>query len=342
MILAPKEYNDYARGAEKSMTQRGIHCSQFSKSQDYSKGLSQLNFQYTINSPKETLSVSRIYQLDHIVLTHSIVDRSQGIFTHCCKDQKGYLGLRFIKNGFERHSDGKETSILKDYTIGIFDLRATSHYQRERKTEGINLFLQQDCQTEKLLASSMTSRVLAAENGMGRVLLEMIFQIAEQFPFCSEEENRDLLKHFMLLICDWLSETKPFLDSKNYNDLLLLATDFMRKNLQDSNLTIKQTAVHCQTSIRTLQKVFQVADLSFSHYLNDLRLTSAAICLYQTKSPITAIAFQYGFNNSAYFAKRFKEKYHLSPMKYRKKVQTMLKAGEGAESGCPLLAKYLN
>lgn len=342
MILAPVEYNDYARGAEKTMTERGIQCSQFSKSQDYSKGLSQLNFQYTINSPKETLSVSRIYQLDHIVLTHSIVDRSQGIFTRCCEDQKGYLGLRFIKNGFERHSDGIETSILNDYTIGIFDLRATSHYHRERTTEGINLFLQQDCQTEKLLASSMTSRVLSAENGIGRVLLEMIFQLAEQFPSCSEAENRDLLKHFMQLFCDWLSETEPFLDSKNYNDLLIIATEFMRRNLQDSNLTIKQTAAHCQTSIRTLQKVFQVADLSFSHYLNDLRLTSAAICLYQTNSPITAIAFQWGFNNSAYFAKRFKEKYHLSPMKYRKKVQTMLKAGEEAESGCPLLAKYLN
>ncbi len=70
MILAPEEYNYYARGAEEPMTERGVHCSQFSKSQDYSNGLSQLNFQYTINSPKETLSVSRIYQLDHMVLTH--------------------------------------------------------------------------------------------------------------------------------------------------------------------------------------------------------------------------------------------------------------------------------
>jgi len=322
------------------MTERGIHCTRFSKSQDYSNGLSQLNYRYTINSPQETLSVSRIYQLDRIVLTHSIVDRSQGIFTRCTEEQKGYLGFRFIKNGFERHTDGTNTSILKDYTIGIFDLRATSKYQREKKTEGINLFIQQDCQTEKLLPDSMTNRIIDAEKGMGRVLLEMIFQIAEQFSACSEEENRLLLKHFVQLFCEWLSETAPFLEHKNYNELLVIATDFVRRNLQDARLTIEQTADYCQTSIRTLQKVFQVADFSFSQYLNDLRLTAAAIRLYQTHDSITAIAFQCGFNNSAYFSKRFKEKYHLSPNQYRKKMQTMPKAADLAD--CPLSAKFIN
>ena len=322
------------------MTERGIHCTRFSKSQDYSNGLSQLNYRYTINSPQETLSVSRIYQLDRIVLTHSIVDRSQGIFTRYTEEQKGYLGFRFIRNGFERHNDGTSTSILKDYTIGILDLRATSKKKKKKKTEGINLFIQQDCQTEKLLPDSMTSRIIDAEKGMGRVLLEMIFQIAEQFSACSEEENRLLLKHFIQLFCEWLSETAPFLERKNYNELLVIATDFMRRNLQDDRLTIEQTADYCQTSIRTLQKVFQVADFSFSQYLNDLRLTAAAIRLYQTNDSITAIAFQCGFNNSAYFSKRFKEKYHLSPNQYRKKMQRMPKAADLAD--CPLSAKFIN
>lgn len=168
----------------------------------------------------------------------------------------------------------------------------------------------------------------------------MIFQIAEQFSACSEEENRLLLKHFIQLFCEWLSETAPFLERKNYNELLVIATDFMRRNLQDDRLTIEQTADYCQTSIRTLQKVFQVADFSFSQYLNDLRLTTAAIRLYQTNDSITAIAFQCGFNNSAYFSKRFKEKYHLSPNQYRKKVQTMPKAADLAD--CPLSAKFIN
>lgn len=340
MILAPEEYNYCARGAEKLMTERKVHCSQFSKSQDYSNGLSQLNYQYTINSSKETLAVSRIYQLDRLVLTHSIVDRSQGIFTRCSNDEKNYLAFRFIKNGFERHSDGEKTSILKDYTIGIFDLRATSRYQREQRTEGVNLFIQQDCQTSKLLDDSKTSRIIAAEKGTGRILLEMIFQIAEQFSSCSEEENHNLLKHFIQLFCDWQSEPEPFLASENYNGLLVAATDFMRINLQNPDLTIEETAAYCRTSIRTLQKVFQVAELSFSHYLNDLRLTASAIRLYQTNHPITTIAFQCGYNNSAYFSKRFKEKYHLSPIRYRKKVQEMAKIDEAAERKCPLFEKF--
>lgn len=124
---------------------------------------------------------------------------------------------------------------------------------------------------------------------------------------------------FPATFCEWLSDSAPFLDSQNYNRLLVRATDFMRLNLKNSQLTIEQTAHYCQTSIRTLQKIFQTAELSFSHYLNDLRLTSAAISLYQTNRLITEIAFECGFNNSAYFSKRFKEKYHLSPMQYRKR-----------------------
>ncbi len=45
----------------------------------------------------------------------------------------------------------------------------------------------------------MSSRIISAEKGMGRVLLEMIFQLADQFVSCSEEENRVLLKHFVQL-----------------------------------------------------------------------------------------------------------------------------------------------
>lgn len=340
MILTHVEYNYCARGAEKRMVKGKIHCSQFSKSQDYSNGLSQLNYQYTINSPIETLSASKIYQLDPFIITYSIVDCSQGVFTRSTKDRKEYLGFRFVKDGFERHFDGYHTSILKDYTIGIFDLRATSNYQCERRTEGINLFIPKDCQTEKLLESPKNSRIINAERGMGRNLLEMIFQMTEQFYFCSEEESRLLLKHFLQLFCEWLSGSAPFLDSQNYNRLLVRATDFMRLNLKDSQLTIEQTAHYCQTSIRTLQKIFQTAELSFSHYLNDLRLTSAAISLYQTNRLITEIAFECGFNNSAYFSKRFKEKYHLSPMQYRKKTKEMMKIDERLETQCPLLMNF--
>ncbi|GCF93833.1 hypothetical protein NRIC_17240 [Enterococcus florum] len=321
------------------MVERGIRCTQFSKSLDYSEGLSQLNYRYTINGSKEPGCVFRIYQMDQMVLTHSIVDRSQGMFTRSSQDHTNYLGLRFIKTGRETHANQQERCVLTDYTIGIFDLRMTSSYEREERTEGINLFIRRNGQTEELLPLPLTSKILEAERGMGRMLLEMIFQITEQFPYCTEAENRLLLQRFIQLFCEWTSQTAPFLTRETHNELLVTATDYMRANLWDAELSIEQTASYCQTSIRTLQKVFQKAELSFSHYLNDLRITAAAIKLYQTSQPITSIAFQCGYNHSAYFSKRFKEKYRLSPMDYRKKMQDLLKLETLGERDCPLLLK---
>lgn len=307
----------------------------FLKAQDYSDGLAHLNFRYTIKSSSSNgLTISRIHQLNNTVLTYSVVDCSQGIFSRVPDAPQDYLGLRFIRRGYEVHSSGDHQSVLQDYTLGIFDLNTISIYDRQQPTEGINLFIEKNGHTRNLLRPTTVNTVLDCRRGTGRYLLESMFTFEEQFPYTSIEENKLILHHFICLLCDWLAQKEPY----SLEEMLLnQAADYIRSYLWDTTLTIDRTAQACQTSVRTLQKVFQAADLSFSSYLKDTRLALAAVKLFQSNQPATAIAFQCGFNNSAYFSKCFKEKYHQSPLEYRRRMQSFLTQDRFAASDCPLL-----
>ncbi|MGM0216406.1 helix-turn-helix transcriptional regulator [Enterococcus sp. AZ109] len=311
------------------------HYQRFSRAQDYSDGLAHLNFRYTIQSHQtDSLTISHIHQLDNTVLTYSVVNRSQGIFTRVPNTSHDYLGLRFIRYGHEIHASQNNRTVLSDYTIGIFDLNTISTYDRLRPTESLNLFIEKNGHNRNLLGPADASNVLDASQGLGRFLLESFFTFEEQFHAASQDENKLILHHLISLLTEWVLQTTPPSDD---NQLLNQAADYIRSYLWDTTLSIERTARFCQTSVRTLQKAFYLADLSFSHYVKDARLALAAVKLFQTNQPATSIAFQCGFNNSAYFSKCFKEKYHLSPVQYRKKVQKLVDLSTIKVNDCPLV-----
>ena len=60
------------------------------------------------------------------------------------------------------------------------------------------------------------------------------------------------------------------------------------------------------------------AGCSLRAFCNDLKLSDAKALLESTSLPVTEIAYTVGFGDASYFIKLFKEKYGVSPYKYRK------------------------
>ncbi len=56
----------------------------------------------------------------------------------------------------------------------------------------------------------------------------------------------------------------------------------------------------------------------FAKYLLIYRLEKARLYLTNTTLPVTEIAFRLGFHNCSYFGKTFKERFHTTPLSYRK------------------------
>ncbi|MFI1092345.1 AraC family transcriptional regulator [Streptomyces sp. NPDC020917] len=87
--------------------------------------------------------------------------------------------------------------------------------------------------------------------------------------------------------------------------------------------TLAQLAAETSTERTYLVHLFQ-RDLAISPiaYLHRLREHSAARLLVQTDQPIAQIGAQLGWDDAAYFARRFKSAYGLSPSAYRKRANT--------------------
>jgi len=97
------------------------------------------------------------------------------------------------------------------------------------------------------------------------------------------------------------------------------------ENQYDKDWTLPQLARLANTSERHLTRLFhRVMSTSPIEYLLQLRLRHATEYLEQEHLNVSEIAVLCGFHDSNYFSKKFKERYQVSPLQYRK-------ASRGAE-----------
>lgn len=57
--------------------------------------------------------------------------------------------------------------------------------------------------------------------------------------------------------------------------------------------------------------------VTVTEFINDLRLNYAANMLKNSNMSILDICYDCGFDNTSYFHRKFKEKYDVTPLKFR-------------------------
>lgn len=97
----------------------------------------------------------------------------------------------------------------------------------------------------------------------------------------------------------------------------------INQNLHRPDLCVGELAERLGFSIRYIQRLFSEEDCTVSKYIRRQRLEG---CRRQLADPawlnhsITEIAFNWGFNSSAHFARVFKEQYGINAREYRKQA----------------------
>lgn len=90
--------------------------------------------------------------------------------------------------------------------------------------------------------------------------------------------------------------------------------------LGDGDLTLRRIAEQQCLSARYIQKLFQQAGISFSHYLRQRRLEHCHADLASVAHrhlSISEICFRWGFNDAAHFSRSFGAEYGMTPRAYR-------------------------
>ncbi|MEJ2003652.1 MAG: helix-turn-helix transcriptional regulator [Cyclobacteriaceae bacterium] len=64
------------------------------------------------------------------------------------------------------------------------------------------------------------------------------------------------------------------------------------------------------------RKIKQLTGKCCSEHIRDRKLKKARKLLKKTDKTVTEIAFEVGFNNLSYFARKFREKYHVNPSEF--------------------------
>lgn len=97
-----------------------------------------------------------------------------------------------------------------------------------------------------------------------------------------------------------------------------LATEHIERRLGEFSLTPESVAKALSVSLRSLQLAFEEQDDSVAAFVRRRRLARAhADLLRDVDTPVTEIAFRWGFADSGHFARVFKRAYGVTPSALR-------------------------
>ncbi|MFD0959946.1 AraC family transcriptional regulator [Paenibacillus chungangensis] len=105
-------------------------------------------------------------------------------------------------------------------------------------------------------------------------------------------------------------------NQKNRN-IVTAVKQYISDNLQQS-ISLESAAEHVRISGKYLSRLFkEETGLNFSEYVNRKRLELAERYILTSDMTIEQISAHAGFNSSAYFIKKFKETYSVTPRMYK-------------------------
>lgn len=126
------------------------------------------------------------------------------------------------------------------------------------------------------------------------------------------------------IIDNFIVDSKESLDegiNNKYFERVDKIRDYINSNYRES-ITLNNLADQEFLSVPYLSKfIKEQFGMTFTEYLNSVRLNYALEDLINTELPITRIALENGFSTTFLFNKCFKEAYKTTPNEYRKKLK---------------------
>ena len=158
--------------------------------------------------------------------------------------------------------------------------------------------------------------------GLSRVLHAMMNESFGEMRLLPRLSGRKLGAAITAMAWDALREQIETPQVIGHRDELLMRVKaYIEANLADPELSIERIAHACSISVRGLHRLFAEDPAgSVSRYLWQRRLIRCAEALRdpsQAHRSITEICFSYGFSSSSHFSRLFKDRFGVSPVRYR-------------------------
>jgi AraC-like DNA-binding protein len=142
--------------------------------------------------------------------------------------------------------------------------------------------------------------------------------LRQGWPQTPDEEDLEALGEALLKLVGRCLGLRPQ-EASECTGLRERVLAFVTKNIADSALRTAMIAQALSLSPRSVQNVFATMATTPTAFILSKRLSAAAEILERGDDfgSVTDLAFDLGFNDSGYFARRFKMRFAVSPCQYR-------------------------
>ena len=239
----------------------------------------------------------------------------EGSATHMVDDEELLIGKGdvFVINEGTRHGyknliDFKICNIMFDYKYMFSD-------KPDLKTSAAfhTLFVVEP----NLKESKFISRTKLNDEEMKKLTVRLK-NMSEEYAYRKTGYKSYLQSEFIELSIELVRKYEKFEYSGDHNVIgIARVAAEIEKNFEKA-YTVEEFARLAGMSIRHFTRVFsQTYNMPVTKYLENVRMSNAKLLLRSSSKSITEIAYECGFSDNNYFARRFKALYQITPSMYR-------------------------
>ncbi len=156
------------------------------------------------------------------------------------------------------------------------------------------------------------------------VLLALIWKENENRSAIAGKKSEHLAESLLYHLAETVSEEHIFEACEYQNEEMYQIRAYMRENL--STVTLAELAKHFHRSTSALSKYIKMhSQAGFAELLQNMRLEHAADLLLATDLGVAEISFLVGYAGESHFISCFKEKYGMTPLRYRRSKRGIIR-----------------
>lgn len=161
------------------------------------------------------------------------------------------------------------------------------------------------------------------KNSEDNRLEELLFHLMTELE-CNDEASKYICKGLIIRILHYISNVYEFqLSNEQRKKMNWLIFEEITKYIEEhcADITIKELVAKFHFNEDYYNRILkEKVGMTYSEYVQDIRLKNAHKLLEKTDMTIEAIAEIIGYHNKGYFYKIFVEKYGVTPAKIRKRL----------------------
>ena len=170
----------------------------------------------------------------------------------------------------------------------------------------------------------ITARRVSAQTGVGALTSQFIQSVAARIDTLSPQDRRIITEHMIELVALAMGSMSSLRELNGQSiartAMLERIRQYIEINIRNPQLSPALIAAHHKISERYQRMLFASTGTTVTRYILERRLELCREALVNTKLAdynLTQLAFSFGFSDLAYFSRKFKECYGVSPKEYR-------------------------